>query len=45
VWRKLRTAIKDQPSKVDTRSVFAGTTVAATRTQAGRVGIILNSEA
>lgn len=45
VWRKLRTAIKDQPSKVDTRSVFAGTTMAATRTQAGKVGIILNSEA
>jgi hypothetical protein len=45
VWRKLRTAIKDQPSKVDTRSVFAGTTVAATRTQAGKVGMILNSEA
>ena len=44
VWRKLRTAIKDQPQKVDTRSVFAGTTVAATRTQAGKVGIILNSE-
>jgi len=45
VWRKLRTAIKDQPSKVDVRSVFAGTTVAATRTQAGKVGIIENSEA
>lgn len=45
VWRKLRTAIKDQPSKVDTKSVFAGTTVAATRTQAGKVGIIENSEA
>lgn len=45
VWQKLRTAIKDQPSKVNTRSVFAGTTVAATRTQAGKVGIIENSEA
>lgn len=45
IWQKLRTAIKDQPSKVDTRSVFAGTTVAATRTQAPKVGIILNSEA
>lgn len=45
VWRKLRTAIKDQPSKVDTMSVFAGTTLAGTRTQAGKVGIILNSEA
>lgn len=44
-WRKLRTAIKDQPAKVDTRSVFAGTTAAATRTQAAKVGIILNSEA
>lgn len=45
IWRKLRTAIKDQPSKVDVRSVFAGTTVAATRTEAGKVGIIENSEA
>lgn len=45
IWQKLRTAIKDQPSKVNTRSVFAGTTVAATRTQAGKVGIIENSEA
>lgn len=45
VWQKLRTAIKDQPSKVNTKSVFAGTTVAGTRTQAGKVGIILNSEA
>lgn len=45
VWQKIRTAIKDQPSKVNTRSVFAGTTVAATRTQAGKVGIIENSEA
>lgn len=45
IWNKLRTAIKDQPSKVNTRSVFAGTTVAATRTQAGMSGIILNSEA
>ncbi len=45
VWRKLRTAIKDQPQKVDTRNVFAGTTVAATRTQAGKVGYIENSEA
>jgi hypothetical protein len=45
VWRKLRTAIKDQPTKVDVRSVFAGTTVAATRTQAGKVGIIENGVA
>ncbi|TCP35910.1 phage capsid protein [Sphingomonas sp. BK235] len=44
IWNRLRTEIKDQPSKVNTRSVFAGTTVAATRTQAGKVGIILNSE-
>ncbi|MDX3883602.1 MAG: phage capsid protein [Sphingomonas sp.] len=44
-WQRLRTAIKDQPQKVNTRSVFAGTTAAATRTQAGKVGIILNSEA
>lgn len=45
VWQKLRTAIKDQPQKVNTRSVFAGTTMAATRTQAGKVGIVLSSEA
>lgn len=45
VWQKLRTAIKDQPQKVNTKNVFAGTTIAGTRTQAGRVGIILNSEA
>ncbi|WEK43641.1 MAG: phage capsid protein [Candidatus Sphingomonas colombiensis] len=45
VWTKLRTFIKDQPTKVDVRSVFAGTTMAATRTQAGKVGIIENSEA
>lgn len=44
IWQKLRTAIKDQPQKVNTRSVFAGTTVAATRTQAAKVGIVLNSE-
>ena len=43
-WQKLRTSIKDQPSKVNTRSVFAGTTAAGTRTQAGKVGLILNSE-
>ncbi|WP_294277585.1 phage capsid protein [uncultured Sphingomonas sp.] len=45
VWTKLRTMIKDQPQKVDTRNVFAGTTMAATRTQAGKVGYIENSEA
>lgn len=45
VWRKLRTHIKDQPQKVDVSSVFAGTRVTATRTQAGKVGIIENSEA
>lgn len=44
IWRKLRTAVKDQPSKVDTTSVFAGTTLGGTRTQAAKVGIILNSE-
>lgn len=44
IWQKVRTAIKDQPSKVNTSSVFAGTTIAATRTQAGKVGIVLNSE-
>lgn len=45
VWQKLRTSIDPMPGKLLSKQVFAGTTVAATRTQAGKVGIILNSEA
>ncbi|HJO67153.1 MAG TPA: phage capsid protein [Sphingomonas sanguinis] len=45
IWNKLRTHVKDQPQKVDVRSVFAGTRVTATRTQANKVFIIENSEA
>jgi hypothetical protein len=44
-WQRLRTSIDKVPTKVVSTQVFAGTTVAATRTQAGKVGIILNSEA
>jgi len=44
-WRRARTSIDKMPGKVLATQVFAGTTVAATRTQAGRCGIILNSEA
>lgn len=45
VWQKLRTSIDPMPGKLLSEQIFAGTTVAATRTQAGKVGIILNSEA
>lgn len=44
-WQRLRTSIDVIPGKVLSIQVFAGTTVAATRTQAGKVGYILNSEA
>ena len=44
-WRRARTSIDPVPNKVLAKQVFAGTTLAATRTQAGRCGIILNSEA
>jgi len=44
-WQRLRTSIDKMPGKVVSTQVFAGTTVAATRTQAGKCGIILNSEA
>lgn len=43
-WQRLRTSIDPIPTKLLSRQVFAGTTLAATRTQAGKVGIILNSE-
>jgi hypothetical protein len=44
-WQRLRTSIDPVPTKQLSRQVWAGTTCAATRTQAGRVGMILNSEA
>ena len=45
VWQRLRVSVDRLPTKLFSTQVFAGTTVAATRTQAGKVGIILNSEA
>lgn len=44
-WQRLRTSIDKIPGKQLSTQVWAGTTCAATRTQAGKVGIILNSEA
>ena len=44
-WERLKTSIDVLPQKVLSTQFFAGTTVAATRTQAGKVGVILNSEA
>jgi hypothetical protein len=44
-WEELFTDISPLPQKRHSRQVYASTTVAATRTQAGMVGIILNSEA
>lgn len=45
VWQSLRTMVDPLPGKLGSWQVFAGTTLAATRTQAGKCGIILNSEA
>jgi hypothetical protein len=45
IWQKLRSSVDKLPTKLFSTQVFAGTTVAATRTQAGKVGVILNSEA
>lgn len=45
VWQRLRTSIDPLPQKLLSKQVFAGTTIATTRVQAGKVGIILNSEA
>lgn len=45
VWQKIRSNIDPLPTKLYSTQIFAGTTVASTRTQAGKVGIILNSEA
>ena len=44
-WQRLRSSIDTLPGKVLSTQVFAGTTCAATRTQAGKVGYVLNSEA
>jgi len=44
-WQKLRTDISPVPTKRLARQIYAGTTVAASRTQPGFSGIILNSEA
>lgn len=44
-WQRLRTSIDALPTKLLSRQIFAGTTLAATRTQLAKVGIILNSEA
>jgi hypothetical protein len=43
-WNRLRTDVSPVPTKQLTKQVWAGTTLNATRTQAGKVGIILNSE-
>lgn len=43
-WQRLRTMVDRLPQKMGSIQVFAGTTCAATRTQAGKCGIILNSE-
>lgn len=41
-WQRSRTSIDLMPGKMLSAQVFAGTTVAASRTQAGMSGIILN---
>lgn len=43
-WQRLRTMVDRLPQKLGSIQVFAGTTLAATRTQPGRAGIILNAE-
>jgi hypothetical protein len=44
-WEEIFTSIDPLPQKRLSRQVFAACIVAATRTQAGKVGYILNSEA
>lgn len=44
-WEEIFTSLDVRPDKRLSRQVFAGTIVAATRTQAGKVGYVLNSEA
>lgn len=41
-WQRSRTSIDRLPQKLGSVQVFAGTTLSATRTQAGMSGIILN---
>lgn len=43
-WQRSRTMIDPLPQKLGSVQVFAGTTVAASRTQPGMAGIILNSK-
>lgn len=43
-WQRSRTSIDPRPDKLGSVQVFAGTTVAASRTQAGMCGIILNAK-
>lgn len=43
-WQRLRTMIDPMPGKLGSTQVFAGTTLAASRTQAGMSGIILNEK-
>lgn len=44
-WQRLRPMIDPLPQLLGSIQVFAGTTLAATRTQPGMSGVILNSEA
>ena len=43
-WQRLRTMLDRLPGKLGSVQYFAGTTLAATRTQAGLSGIILNAK-
>jgi hypothetical protein len=43
-WQRLRTSIDPVPQKLLSRQIFAGTTLASSRTQAGMSGIILNQK-
>lgn len=43
-WQRTRTMVDKLPQKKGSVQVFAGTTCAATRTQAGMAGIILNQK-
>ena len=44
-WKRLRTEVGKLPERMFSMGSLWGTTLAATRTQAGKCGIILNSEA
>lgn len=43
-WQRLRTMVDKLPQKLGSVQVFAGTTLTATRTQAGMSGVILNQK-